>query len=328
MLLLYGLVSKKLSKTCYLHLGFHKTATSSFQETCASNSALLKDSFGLTYPTFICSANGKKVNNHSIPIFSMYCDHPSRYHVNVRWGVGNKIDEVNASYKKQFVQSLERSESLVISGEGIALLPPENLNRLLGDIRQYGYDINALAVVRSPYSSLCSEIQQTIKMGKYIRLISLNGSGQIPRDFKIARVTDRIKKAKSIFHQHIKFFGFDRACSHEFGPVGYLVQNFLEKDPGLFEYTKANESLFDLTVRMQNELNKVNSAIVNGKHNPLFQKLDSSVNRNFAFSGKFLLTEKEYGLVKDQVELESEGINDLLGHDFQDRSIQFADSIF
>ena len=258
----------------------------------------------------------------------MYCDHPSRYHVNIRWGIANKIDQVNASYKKQFVQSLERADSLVISGEGIALLPPENLNRLLADISEYGYAIDALAVVRSPYSSLCSEIQQTIKMGKYIRLISLNGSGQIPRDFKIARVTDRIKKAKTIFRQDIKFFGFDRACSDEFGPVGYLIQNFLGQDPSLFEYTKANESLFNLTVRFQNELNKVHSAIVDGKRNPLFHKLDSSVNRNFAFSGKFLLTEMEYGLVKDQVELESEGINDLLGHDFQDQSIQFADSIF
>lgn len=82
-----GLLMKKL----YLHMGFHKTGTSSFQETCKKNVGFLKAQ-GLLYPLFNSGHIGMEdISNHSIPIYSMFCEDPGRYHINVKHQVGNRI---------------------------------------------------------------------------------------------------------------------------------------------------------------------------------------------------------------------------------------------
>ena len=77
---------------------------------------------------------------------------------------------------------------------------------------------------------------------------------------------------------------------------------------------------------MQNEHNKYNPIIVNGKLNPKYISL-MHLNKNFDTSGKFLLTKKEYNFIKDSLEIENKKYLDLLGDDFVDKSIQFSKPI-
>ena len=311
-----------------MHVGLHKTASSSFQHTCGINKDLLQ-SAGIIYPCFSCSrANVQSIYNHSIPLYSLFAKNPENYHVNQRWGVSSDIDEVNSSYENQLEGFLGTSSDIIISGEGISLLSAQSLSALIDKISSYGYEIKATALIRSPYATLCSAIQQRIKTGSYFNLISLNNS--VPNFFAVASFgrSKLIENLKSVFGKSICFHSFENACTHLYGPVGFLLQEFLSQDSSTFEYKKTNESLSNLSVRIQNEFNAINPAIVDNKRNPRFQRFPLKVNERLEFSGKFLLTEVEYRLVEEFVKNETEKLNEIAGLDFSAQSLKFSTPIF
>ena len=261
-----------MSKICYLHVGLHKTASTSFQSTCGNNIDLLQDA-GITYPWFSCAAaNKSRICNHSIPIFSLFTENPGNYHINKRWGILSDIKEVNSAYEFQLDGFLGTSKNMLISGEDISLLSAQSLSELIDKIHRYDYDIKATALIRSPYSAFCSLMQERIKGGRYCELISLNNS--VPNSFGTASSSKSkiVKKLKSVFGKRICFHSFENACTHLHGPVGFLLKEFLSQDSSTFEYKKANESLSNLSVRMQNEFNAIEPAFAGNKVNARFQK--------------------------------------------------------
>ena len=52
------------------------------------------------------------------------------------------------------------------------------------------------------------------------------------------------------------------------------------------------------------------------------------VDEKLGFSGKFLLTEVEYGLVEKFVKIETENLNEIIGLDFSGQSLKFSKPIF
>ena len=82
-------------KELILHVGFHKTATGSFQATCAKNRELLDDQ-GIYYPSF--SLVNKVTNNHSAPIASLFTKGPSSLRVNVTQGHEREVDQVRTQF--------------------------------------------------------------------------------------------------------------------------------------------------------------------------------------------------------------------------------------
>ena len=316
-----------MSKTCFLHVGLHKTASSSFQETCAQNSRLL-ESLGFDYPLFKCeAANKNKIANHSIPLFSLFSEHPKKYHVNAKWGVCKTIKHVNYSYANQLENYLESSDNLVVSGEDISVLSRNSLRKLINKIYQHNYNIKACAIVRSPYSALCSALQQRIKEGEFIELISLDNSTPNSFNPQPFRKASHLKKLKEIFDDNITFFNFDDACSHIYGPAAFLIQEFLNQDPTDFEYSRTNESLSNFFIRTQNELNKTNPAFIKGKNNPLFQKIPFKINKRFSFTGKFLLTEAEHELIKKFIAKETKELEEITCIDFKNDAFKFSNPI-
>lgn len=323
-----------MQKILYLHLGFHKTGSTSFQATCAKGAGKLQ-SLGITYPTFKCDDRPATIINHSIPIISMFSDDPENYHINKRWGLSNKITEINASYRNQFEEYLTSSQNLCISGEGISLLTAQSLERMITLIDKYDYKIHAIAMLRSPYSALCSEIQQKIKIGNFNALISLDNSTKTPfkyQDYSKAKIVDKLS---SVFKNTIQYASFESACLNPFGPAGFLMQEFLKTDPSAFEYSTENLSLYNLTVRLQNELNKINPrfkedqrennpTFPKGELNPGFVELGNEINENLACSRKFALTEAEYLLIADYIRSESDKLLKLTNIDFRGEKLTFS----
>lgn len=318
-----------MTKICYMHLGLHKTASTSFQDTCIKNVERLKNN-GITYPLFKCLiANKTNIGNHSIPFYSLFCTNPREYHISKRWGICEQVEEVNSHYEEQLNAYLETSENLLISGEGISLLAKQELIKLVDKIRRYDFRIQATALVRAPYSMLCSGIQETIKGGAYNELISLNDSATASRHRKTESRKYILENLRFCFGNSISFNAFENACTNQFGPSGYIIQEFLNQDPTEFEYKNSNQSLFNLTVRLQNELNKVNPIFVRSKLNPDHQKLSRLLNKNLNFSGKFLLTEHEYSLVKKHIEKEVEDLHEITGLDeLRNESVKFSKRIY
>lgn len=320
-----------MSKTCFLHVGLHKTATTSFQTTCKDNLEVLI-SRGITYPAFNCPTAKllkKKQFNHSISIFSLFCDNPSEYRLNKKMGVCENIQEVNDSYQKQLLMYLESSNNLIISGEDISMLSVESLHRLIQAIHNYGFEIKATALIRNPYSMLCSLLQQNIKAGKYYDLISLNDSAKDSSIDKIDGSARIVRKLKSVFREQISFYSFEGACSHKFGPQGFLIQEYLKLSPSDFRYVQKNKSLFNLTVRFQNELNKIIGEHDDEAPTYKYMPLPPQINENLSFSGKFLLTKFEFELAKEFIENQSAMLHDLTGLDeLRNETIRFSDPLF
>ena len=313
-------------KNCYLHIGLHKTASTSFQRTCSRNINLLK-SFDITYPIFTCSAaNRFSIENHSIPVYSLFCKEPERYHMNITMNISDQIKQVNQSYLKQLQGFLEESKNIILSGEGISMLDPKSLKELVETIKSYNFKVHIIALVRNPYEYFCSDIQECIKSGKYINLISLF---ETPPNTFINNVGLRshiIKKLKLTFKKGIQFYSFENACKHNFGPVGFLIDKYLKLNPSLFEYYKINESLFNLTVRLQNAQNKLNPRILNDKLNPKYVSL-KGLNKSFSLSGKFMLTKKEFNIIKESIYQENNKYLELTGINYKDELIEFSSPI-
>ena len=115
-----------MSKIAFLHVGLHKTASTSFQLACAEQKDLLNQA-GIAYPVFTCEeANQSYIVNHSIPLYSLFSSSPESYHINIRWGIRD-IEGCKASYSRQLSKALDESESIILSGEDVSLLSAREL---------------------------------------------------------------------------------------------------------------------------------------------------------------------------------------------------------
>ena len=163
---------------------------------------------------------------------------------------------------------------------------------------------------------------------RYIILISLNNC--IPASFDTSAFSKVgiIEKLKSFFGDSIRFNSFEDACSYPYGPVGFLFKEFLNLDPSAFEHNKSNVSRSNLSIRLQNEFNKINARFLNNQVNPMFYQFPAMLEKTFASSGKFLLTEVEYSLIEGFIKNEAESLNKVLGINFSDEEVLFSDPLF
>ena len=130
----------------------------------------------LNYPLFNCpDTKYGRINNHSIPLFSLYTTHPELYPVHLRWKVKD-TQIANRAYQKQLHQALNQEANLLLSGEDVASLEVDELQRLLSDLRTSGREIMVFACVRNPYAFHCSQVQQQVKDG-----VAMNPVGLCPQ---------------------------------------------------------------------------------------------------------------------------------------------------
>ena len=282
----------------FLHIGLHKTASSSFQLSCAANQATLQKQ-NVFFPLFNCPGTShNKIDNHSIPLFSLYTTQPEAYPVNVRWGI-NDTTSVNQSYAQQLKQALGRDEDLLLSGEDIASLDADELSNCLCDLSSSGRDLVAFACVRSPYAFHCSQVQQQVKDG-----VAMNPVGLCPQ-------RHRISKLKQIFGESLHWIPFADACRHAKGPVGTYL-DFCGIDPTTITIHNSNEGRSAELVRIQNLLNHHQPRIRENALNPQHIRL-----RPFQGS-RFLLQPEELAAVTDHLNSENAALEELLGPGFGD----------
>ena len=304
-------------KTCFLHLGLHKTASSSFQQTCASNRKLLGKQ-GLHYPLFACEQSQPKrlkINNHSVPLRCLYDQNPKNYHINKRWKI-NRLDEAIRNYDAQLTEALSRDASIILSGEGLSLLSGKALLQLVERIRARGFEIRPLALVRSPLDYAHSIAQQLIRGGQHLELV---GCGPLlaPQTMKRLTIPDgqrELTTLRSVFGEDLQLVPFRRACAHPHGPVGYLLEKFCGvSNLELIKFQNSQESKSNGWVRVQNLINRRWPIFDQQKQlNPDHFRLQDDLE----FTGKFRLTRTEVDLLKDQLAQSDQVMVDLLSEEF------------
>lgn len=293
----------------YLHMGLHKTASSSFQETCAQNIPELL-SQGFVYPIFyyknqhVCHATA----NHSISLYSIFTSDPRKYHVNIVRGDSN-IERINSEYNKTLAEALSTGKDVIISGEDISLLNEYELNNLLAALSINNHTIIPIACVRSPYEFHCSSLQQIIKGGWYCDLV----------DYMSQRM--RITTLKRVFGDAVKFIPFRKMCCEHSRPIEFLL-NVIGIDSTRIKSIRTNEGMSNVAVRIQNLLNKKHPVILNGRVNIMHKKIKPIKG------DKFLLTKEELNVIQKLVDEDNVFFANELGADFCDVDFPIAKETF
>lgn len=311
-----------MKKTCYLHLGFHKTATTSFQLTIQNNSKLLEQE-GIFLPKF----RGKKQKystNHSGQIRDIF-DEKHEY----LWDSNNSSKQPNDSRQQtiqghcqSLAQLLNLEHDILISGEGLSTMPQQSLLRLKDKFESHGFQIEPFALVRAPYAYLTSALQQTIKNGKHHPLISLTHHhvGASDTSFKIPNSSKSISSLKRVFGEKMNFVPFTTAINHPGGPVLYLLQEVLQlKHADQHQLINANESKSNLSTRLNNFLNQQNSDSNQVDINKLLKSIPLQDRQD-----KFLLTEQEFSCIETQFKQVKREMRRKLGKQFVQEKIAFA----
>ena len=261
---------------CFLHVGFHKTATTSFQLTLQHNRKLLEQD-GIYLPKF----RGKKQKfsaNHSGQIRDIFDEKAQHL-----WDGSNRRNPAK-DQKQQTVQNhcqrltqlLDQDHDILISGEGLSTMPEQSLIRLKTILEQHGFLIEPFALVRSPYAFITSALQQTIKNGKYHPLIGLipGQSSASNHAFKIPSVSKSISTLDRIFGEKMNYIPFKTATNHPGGPVLFLLQQVLQlKQADQYQLINANESKSNVSTRLKNFLNQQHPHADQGRLRNLFKTI-------------------------------------------------------
>ncbi|MCM3308578.1 hypothetical protein [Priestia megaterium] len=252
-------------KEVILHVGLHKTGTTSIQKTLFSerNNKILEQK-GYIYPKIFGE-------NHSYPLYSAFCDSPETYYENIKKGYTNsQIQNINSqNLDKLRWELLEKEQSkLIISGEDISRLSVKNLKELkryINSLSTLPLIIKVLIYVRNPINWSVSAIQEKIKGGETYQTAFYYMENHLKFHFQ-----KKFKKFLEVFgKEHIEIYPFEDAISYDYGPVGHFLSilDFHENEIDGFNIIRGNESMSLVTGEILSFINERLPMLKNGKIN-------------------------------------------------------------
>jgi hypothetical protein len=210
-------------KTIYLHVGLHKTATSSIQETLGKAHALLAHG-GYLYPIF--TKRDTIHYNHSEVFYSMFFPKPEAYHMNVLYGYTNTdaVNELNRNYHNQLIRQMEdfQGDKMILSAEDISILylnPLRNLKNYLITITNPEVRIEVILFCRHPVTWSSAHIQELIKGG-----INLEEARKKNAIVILENYQKKINTFSRVFTlESIHVFRYEDAIQNQYGPAGAFL---------------------------------------------------------------------------------------------------------
>lgn len=143
---------------CTLHIGMHKTGTTSIQKTLQRLTPSPQDQY--QYATF------QKNANHSAALESLFSPQPEKTDYNRKAGLnGKSLRTTNQKTLQQLTQFLEKNKgkNILFSGEGIAHFDRATLVNLKTFLSPFFTEIKIIAYIREPLPYMNSAFQQRIR---------------------------------------------------------------------------------------------------------------------------------------------------------------------
>lgn len=192
-------------KHCIIHVGMHKTGSTSIQNSL----------HGYSDEYFLYANLGNQAN-HSLDIFSISSVDPHKHHLHkAQRRSENDIKEYNRKVKVNLNKAiaLANERTLVISGEDISALLESELRTMATYFEHHFDKISIVAYVRPPVGYITSAFQQGVKMGG-------------PANFEISRMYRNYKRT---FQKFDEVFGRDNVYLWKFDTKKFL-DNCVVKD--------------------------------------------------------------------------------------------------
>jgi hypothetical protein len=192
-------------KRCIVHMGMHKTGSTSIQNSLCGHSDA----------SFVYADLGTP--NHSLPIYSLFAVHPERHHLHRAEtrdpaAVAGYVERVRADLERAFESAGDRT--LIVSGEDIGVLSREELGKLESHFRGYCDELRVVGYVRPPGGFITSAFQQRVKGGS-VSGLDLN---------------EEYRDYEARFAKFDEVFGRDQVSLWKFDPTRFpgrcVVQDF------------------------------------------------------------------------------------------------------
>lgn len=207
-----------------IHIGMHKTGTTSIQRTLNKN--LNNSSFA-----YIKLQNP----NHSKEIFTLFEEknHPSRDSIH-----NTEIEKNNALTEKKLIDNFNQNidKKIIISGESIRGISQSGLINFKIFLEKYFKKITIVAYIRSPKGYMESALQQIIK----------NGTSSFNLNTDLERIYPNYRKFNHFFkvfgRKNVKLWKFDPKIF----PHGNVVLDFCQRlgiDMDIKDVINDNESI-------------------------------------------------------------------------------------
>jgi hypothetical protein len=184
--------------TIFLHIGLHKTGTSTIQHSFGEISQYMAEN-GILIP--YVKLPGRDLFNYSTPMVSMFCSEPHKYPINIKMGIHTKeaAELQNKRFDEELQAQIRRFEghTMLISGEGISGLNNTQLERLrdyLIRITNPQVKIKVLMVIRHPVKWAASRLLEQVKSGKSLQSVLPETTG-----FRVHHFISHANKFRKIF---------------------------------------------------------------------------------------------------------------------------------
>jgi hypothetical protein len=193
-------------RSIILHVGLHKTGSTSIQNNCQFHSHEFLLDHGIFYANF--ASNGKLRPNHGGPITAALLDDPDKYGKEWR---SQLTGDPQREFREYFDEILEnpQAEHLLLSGESLSLLEDEDMRLLQSKLLAHTEQLRVLVFLRNPYSFLESIIQQRVRV---------NWAGDIEPLITVMRL--RYERLHNVFGGALEVLNFDECLQHPKGLVG------------------------------------------------------------------------------------------------------------
>jgi hypothetical protein len=199
-------------RTIILHVGLHKTGTTSIQASCQFRHHDLLLRHGVKYASF--RFMGKLRPNHSGPVTAALLDDPDQYSEEWRVGLGGDPGRAQQEFRRHFDQVLENPEAdtLLLSGEIFSIFQVKHMKQLRKRLLRHAEQLRVLVYLRNPLHSIESMMEQRVR------------AGAVPRpDALVGLMKKRYLNLDKAFGPALEAYNFDDCAS---GPLG-LVGSFL-----------------------------------------------------------------------------------------------------
>ena len=142
---------------CILHVGMHKTGTTSIQ-----NSLLNFENDKFLYARLGGDAN------HSVPIYSIFSEHPEKHFLNRTRRNNGTLQDYIDRIRNDLSSSIKAAgdRTLIISGEDIGVMAEDDIKRLADYLSAHCSSTQVIAYIRPPMSFMNSAFQQTVRSGR------------------------------------------------------------------------------------------------------------------------------------------------------------------
>ena len=304
-----GLRGKGIMKQAIVHIGMHKTASTSIQATFWTHRDLL-DKRGLHYARF--HVGRQAMPNHSQPLQHLFArDAGQPFNVNLL--LGQSRAALTPQFQRAFEASLATDKTLILSGEALSQFGPAQMQALKDALARHGFSPRFIMYVRAPYEFMVSNAGQRIKQD----LASID-----PDRLRQAPVSKGVAAVRAMLPD-CAFIPFAQARDHPGGPVAHLAELIQPGLSAVLTPVRQNEAVSDAALRLLLSLNRQIPLFVEDpvrRVNPLRAGADTRSLLRLP-GRRFGLRPDELDPVRAFLERDNRDLAELLGPEFCDRAI-------